>query len=128
MRLSFDRLRIGWSPFCRVFEALIGPENERYKVGSKKRQFSLQFKREAVRAVLAGKKSRAQIALELGIRADLLCKWQKQFAPGSIESDGDMSTMTDSERIRQLERENAILKEERDILKKAAAFFAKEQL
>lgn len=92
-----------------------------------KRQFSLQFKREAVRAVLAGKKSRSQIALELGVRADLLLKWQKQLAPASIESDQAL-VGTESERIRQLEREVAILREERDILKKAAAFFAKEQL
>ena len=96
-------------------------------MGSKKRQFSAQFKREAVRSVLAGKKSRAQIAMELGIRADQLFKWQKQFAPSSIDATEGSSSMTEAERIRQLEREVAILREERDILKKAAAFFAKEQ-
>lgn len=97
-------------------------------MGSKKRQFSPEFKREAVRAVLAGKKTRAQIGRELGVRADLLFKWQQQLAPGSTrEAEPENKRSPEADRIRQLEREVATLKEERDILKKATAFFAKEQ-
>ena len=95
-------------------------------MGSKQRQFTLEFKREAVRAVVAGKKSRTQIALELGIRADLLMRWQQKLAPESVDGE-PKAPISDAERIRQLEREVAILREEREILKKATAFFAKEQ-
>ncbi|HEY8314928.1 MAG TPA: transposase, partial [Candidatus Baltobacteraceae bacterium] len=81
----------------------------------------------AVRAVLAGKKTRAQIARELGIRADLLFKWQGEFAPDStIELGPENNSSIEAKRIRQLERELATVKEERDILKKATAFFAKD--
>lgn len=96
-------------------------------MGSKRRQFSAEFKREAIRAVLAGKKTRAQVARELDIRADLLFRWQRQLAPGSTEGAEPQNRSAEAERIRQLEREVATLREERDILKKATAFFAKEQ-
>ncbi len=96
-------------------------------MGIKKRQFGVEFKREAVRAVQAGKKTRAQIARELGIRADLLFRWQREIAPDStIELSPENNVSAEAKRIRQLERELATVKEERDILKKATAFFAKE--
>lgn len=97
-------------------------------MGDKKRQFSPEFKQDAVRLVLAGKKSRAQIARELGIRADLLYRWQVKLAPDSTTEEAVGEGRAERERIRQLERELATVKEERDILKKATAFFAKEQL
>lgn len=96
-------------------------------MAAKKREFSPEFKRNAVQLVLAGKKSRAQIARELGIRADLLYRWQRALAPTSVESAEPENVSEEQRRIRQLERENATLREERDILKKATAFFAKEQ-
>ena len=97
-------------------------------MGSKKREFSPEFKREAVRLVLAGKKTRAQIARDFDIRADLLLRWQKDLAPHSTQqADPENKRSKEAERIRQLEREVEVLREERDILKKAAAFFAKEQ-
>ena len=97
------------------------------RMGTKKRQFSAEFKRDAVRLVLSGKKNRAQIARELGVRGDLLYRWQKELAPDSIEGRPEEVTASDKERIRQLEREVETLKEEREILKKATAFFAKEK-
>ena len=97
-------------------------------MGTKKRLFSPEFKRETVRAVLVGTKTRAQIGRELGIRPDLIFKWQQQLAPGSTaESEPQNGKPSEADRIRQLEREVATLREERDILKKATAFFAKEQ-
>ena len=96
-------------------------------MGDKKRQFSPEFKQSAVRMVVAGTKTRAQVARELGIRADLLFRWQARLAPKSM-ADPAPDRQSDCDRVRQLERELERVKEERDILKKATAFFAKEQL
>ena len=95
-------------------------------MATKKREFTPEFKRNAVRLVLSGKKTRAQIARELGIRADLLFRWQRALAPQSTEASEPENLPAAERRIRELERENATLREEREILKKAAAFFAKE--
>lgn len=92
----------------------------------KKREFSPEFKRNAVRLVLSGKKTRAQVARDLGVRADLLFKWQQALAPQSTTASEPENLSAAERRIRELERENATLREEREILKKAAAFFAKE--
>lgn len=97
-------------------------------MGDKKRQFSPEFKQSAVRMVVAGAKTRAQVARELGIRADLLFRWQARLAPKSIADPAPGDRLSESDRVRQLERELERVKEERDILKKATAFFAKEQL
>ena len=95
-------------------------------MAGKKREFSPEFKRNAVRLVLSGKKPRSQIARELGVRADLLFKWQRVLAPTSVAEFESENLSVAQRRIRELERENATLREEREILKKAAAFFAKE--
>ena len=92
----------------------------------KKREFSAEFKRNAVRLVLSGKKSRAQIARDLGVRADLLFRWQRALEPRSVAASEPENLSIVERRVRELERENATLREEREILKKAAAFFAKE--
>lgn len=95
-------------------------------MAGKKRVFTAEFKRNAVRLVVSGKKSRAQVARELGIRADLLFKWQRALVPQSVAGAESENLSVAERRIRELERENASLREEREILKKAAAFFAKE--
>ena len=95
-------------------------------MAAKKRVFTAEFKRNAVRLVLSAKKPRSQVARELGVRADLLFRWQKALAPASARDSEPENASADARRIRELERENAILREEREILKKAAAFFAKE--
>ena len=93
----------------------------------KKRAYSPEFKRNAVQLVLAGKKPRSQVARELGVRADVLFRWQKALAPKTTSDDEPQNLSEEQRLIRQLEQENATLKEERDILKKATAFFAKNQ-
>ncbi len=83
-----------------------------------------EFKVEAVQLVQQRERSLAQIARDLGVSEQTLRNWVKQ-----IEIDrGARTGLTTEERdeLRRLRRENRILKEERDILKKAAAFFAKE--
>jgi transposase len=95
-------------------------------MAGKKRAFTAEFKRHAVQLVLSAKKPRSQIARELGVRADLLFRWQKALAPRSTAGTEPENVSAADRRIRELERENATLREEREILKKAAAFFAKE--
>ncbi len=83
-----------------------------------------EFKVEAVQLVQRGERSLARIASDLGVCDQTLRNWVKQ-----IETDsGVRAGLTTEERdeLRRLRRENRILKEERDILKKAAAFFARE--
>jgi transposase len=83
-----------------------------------------EFKVEAVQLVQQRERSLPQIARDLGVCEQTLRNWVKRIA---IES-GVRAGLTTEERdeLQRLRRENRILKEERDILKKAAAFFAKE--
>jgi transposase len=95
-------------------------------MAAKRRAYSAEFKRQAVQSVLSGKKPRHQIARELGIRADLLYQWQKALAPQTARQSEPLNASAQERRIHELEREVATLREEREILKKATAFFAKE--
>ncbi len=100
-------------------------------MGEKRRQFSREFKLEAVHLAAAGEKSLAQVARELDIRPGMLREWRRQAreradsAPADVFPGNGKLTSQDEE-LRRLRREVAQLKEERDILKKATAFFARE--
>jgi transposase len=77
-----------------------------------------------VRLVQAKEKPKSRIARDLGIAVWTLSNWVKQ---AEIEAgEGAGLTTDEREELRRLRRENRILREEREILKKAAAFFAQE--
>jgi transposase len=96
-------------------------------VREKRTTFPKSFKREAVRLLEHSGRPAAEIARELGIRRNQLYKWQEQMrARGEDSFPGSGRPSEESEQLRRLKRENAQLREERDILKKAAAYFAKE--
>lgn len=92
-------------------------------MNSSRRRYTAEFKAEAVRLVATGGKPLAQIARELGINEQTLHNWKKK----ATATDGT-GVVADrfalEEENRRLRRENARLQEERDILKKATAFFA----
>jgi transposase len=67
--------------------------------------------------------SAAEVARNLGIHNTLLYRWVEQFG---TKSDGTQVTPDEHDELIRLRRENKVLREERDILKKATAFFAKE--
>lgn len=91
-----------------------------------RRTFSPDFKEEAVRLCRAGGRSITQVATELGLTESNLRNWVKQadIDIGSGQSDA-LSTDERHELVR-LRRENKRLQMEREILKKATAFFARE--
>jgi transposase len=83
------------------------------------------FRRDAVALVRSSEKSIPQLAKELGVSPQSLRNWVKQVQLDSGER-RDGLTSDEREELRRLRRENRRLEQERDILKKAAAFFAKE--
>ena len=86
--------------------------------------YSEQFRREAVQLLRRGDRSIPQLARELGCSPQSLRNWARQIDV----DDGKREGLTSDERdeLRRLRRENRILAEEREILKKAAAFFAQD--
>lgn len=98
-------------------------------VGTPKRKFDAEFKKQAVKLLLDSEKSAAEIAQDLGIGTSMLYKWKRAYtsSPDSCfagKGHAIPKTGRDAE-IERLKRENEDLRMERDILKKAAAIFLK---
>ena len=91
----------------------------------KRRRYTAEFKAEAVRLVVSSGQPVAQIARELGVNEQSLHKW-KRAATSSDGTGVDPDHFAQQEENRRLRRELARVTEERDILKKATAFFANE--
>jgi len=87
----------------------------------KRKRYTAEFKAEAVRLVRGGL-SQAQVARDLGISPGTLTQWVRLLRD---EEDG-VGKLAEVEEVRRLRRLVAQLKEERDILKKATAYFARE--
>jgi transposase len=86
-----------------------------------------QFQEEAVRLALTSSQSIAKTARDLGINPSTLYSWiraAKDKVPTISDATGNHTNLV--EELNRLRKENARLKEEREILKKATAFFAKE--
>ncbi len=87
--------------------------------------YPLEFRAKAVRLVRESSKPASQIARDLGISYESLRHWVKQ---ADLDAGRRTDGLTTEERdeLRRLRRENRLLREEREILKRAAAFFARE--
>jgi transposase len=91
-----------------------------------RRQFSPEFKAEAVRLVKMGDRNLAGVARDLDLTPSSLQQWFRQGQEGTEPSVVGAITSDEREELLRLRRENKRLLIEREILKKAAAFFAKE--
>jgi transposase len=92
-----------------------------------RKRYSREFKLEAVKRVNESGKPVTEVARELGISGHLLYRWRDEVQQDPREAfPGKGHQGRAQEELEQLKRENARLREERDILKKAAAYFAKE--
>jgi transposase len=91
-----------------------------------RRRYDETFKREAIRLVKETGKTCSSVERDLGIPQGLLYRWIKLFENNPTHPFPGKGRLTpQNEEMRQLRRENAILREERDILKKAVAIFSK---
>lgn len=92
-----------------------------------RRKFGREFKLEAVKLVRARGVSVAQAARDLDVHENVLRKWVREFGTDPVQAfPGHGQMKPEQQEIERLRREVTKLKAERDILKKAAAFFAKE--
>ena len=89
------------------------------------RKFTPEYRHEAVKFVVEEERAIAEVARDLGINEGTLGNWVSKYRnEHPVE---DTLNIAERARLRELERENRQLRLERDFLKKAAAFFAKEQ-
>jgi len=95
--------------------------------GGKRRRYTKEQKVEAVKLVRVSGESIAQVARDLGIPENTLWNWVHRERVDAGEGPPGELTTPEREELRRLRRENRRLRMERDFLKKAAAFFAREE-
>ena len=92
----------------------------------KRRAFTQEFKAEVVELCERGDRSIGQVARDLDLTETAVRSWVKQAAVDRGDGPAGALTTDEREELRRLRRENRQLREDRETLKKAAAFFAKE--
>jgi len=95
----------------------------------KRGRYSKEFKLEAVRLLEEENKPTSELAMELGVKRTLLYRWRDQLrnkGEKAFSNRPGRPTLDQESELTKLRRENKTLKEERDILKKAAAYFARD--
>ena len=125
---QFSEARSGLDPFWRTSKMWgVAPERmsrRRSESSGKRRSFTLEFKAEVVELCQAGDRSIGQVCRDLGLTETAVRRWVMQ-----AEIDvGERAGLSTEERVElaRLRKGNHILRQERDILKRATAFFAKE--
>jgi transposase len=117
-----------WSCLGFVDTRPLGPlaPDRRSQVPKTRPPYPPEFRREALRLMREEGRTPEQLERELGVSAQTLRNWRRQEAVDAGRAPG--LTTDERARLRELERENRILREEREILKKAAGFFAAETM
>ena len=95
----------------------------------KRGPYTREFKLEAVRLLREGDKPASQVAMALGVKRTLLYRWRDAVAAhgdAAFRGTPGRKPSAQATEVARLKRELAAVREERDILKKAAAYFAKE--
>jgi len=90
----------------------------------KMKLYSVEFKERAVTLAVESAQPIAQTARDLGINENTLHTWISKYHQGATGPQGRLDAAHLYEELKRLKKENALLKEERDILNKAAAYFA----
>ena len=96
-------------------------------MGKNRRQYTKEFKIEAVRLIVEEGRPISEVARELGTAQSLLHRWKKKSEEGKIDPfPGQGRLSPEDEELRWLRRENKRLRMEHEILKKAVAIFSEE--
>ena len=93
-------------------------------MAKKNSSYSLEFKQSSVRLAVESEQSIAQTAEELGINTNTLYAWVAKYGQQS-KKESEVGDTVEAQ-LKRLKKENARLRQERDILKKATAYFARE--
>ena len=96
------------------------------KLKKRYKQYSREFKAEAVRLSEVGDKTASEVARELGIRVNQIWKWKRQLEQESVTGTPAKRGRPAEGEVERLRRENTRLKQENELLKKAAILFARE--
>jgi transposase len=94
---------------------------------TKRRKYTEEFKAEAIRLLRELNRPLSQVARELGVSANLLYRWKGEEHKARNLGTTRVALKADAEELTRLRREVDTLKKERDFLKSAAAYFAKER-
>jgi len=98
------------------------------KTTAKRKKRTEEFKREAVRQLEGrGERTVADVAASLGVAENLLHSWKKKYGSAAEQVRRERGGETPEEELKRLRRENAQLKQERDVLKKSVAVFARDR-
>ena len=92
----------------------------------KRKKYTQEFKEEAVKLITEQGYRVTEAARNLGINENMLGRWNRELEGGGEGASGLQGGMVMQAELKRLRKENKRLKMEREILKKAAAFFAKE--
>ena len=93
----------------------------------KRQNYTNEFKEEAVKLITEQGYSVAEASRNLGVNANMLGRWKRDIESGSVKDATISDGVSIQAELKRLRKENTQLKLEREILKKAAAFFAREQ-
>lgn len=93
----------------------------------KVKAYTLEFKKSSAQLAATSEQSVSQTAKDLGININTLHGWVNKYCPSANLTKANFSSHDELQaELKQLKKENAQLKQERDILKKASAYFASE--